>query len=75
MRTFPVVLGRGESLFGEAAKPSGLRLVKLQTSATGDVMSIYIPDGNVGMGSFASDERSERELARRKKNDEGDVVI
>ena len=37
--TFPVVLGRSKRLFGEHAKPSTLRLVRSQVSATGVVMS------------------------------------
>lgn len=65
--TFPVVLGRGKRLFGEAAKPSALRLVHSQVSATGVVMSLYVPDGDIKAGSFASTEPSEKELARRKK--------
>ena len=67
MWTFPVVLGRGKRLFGEAARPSALRLVRSQVSATGAVMSTYVPDGDIQPGSFASIEPSERELARRKK--------
>jgi dihydrofolate reductase len=65
--TFPVVLGRGKRLFGETAKPSGLRLVRSEVSTTGVVMSTYAPAGDVRPGSFASDEPSEQELARRKK--------
>jgi dihydrofolate reductase len=65
--TFPVVLGRGKRLFGENAKPSTLRLVRSQVSATGVVMSTYVPGGDIRTGSFASVAPSEKELARRKK--------
>ncbi len=65
--TFPVVLGRGKRLFGENAKPSGLRLVRSQVSATGVVMSTYVPDGEIRSGSFESAKPSEQELDRRKK--------
>ena len=65
--TFPVVLGRGKRLFGEAAKPSALRLVRSQASTTGVVMSTYVPAGDVQPGSFTSAEPSKKELARRKK--------
>lgn len=68
--TFPVVLGRGKRLFSETAKPSALRLVRSQVSATGVVMSTYVPRGDIQPGSFASAEPSERELARRKKGAE-----
>jgi dihydrofolate reductase len=65
--TFPVVLGRGKRLFGEHAKPSTLRLVRSQVSATGVVMSTYVTGGDIRTGSFASVAPSEKELARRKK--------
>jgi dihydrofolate reductase len=65
--TFPVVLGRGKRLFGETTKPSGLRLVRSQVSATGVVMSTYVPNGEIRPGSFVGAEPSEKELARRKK--------
>lgn len=64
--TFPVVLGWGKRLFGENAKPSALRLVRSQVSATGVVMSTYVPSGDIRPGSFPSAEPSEKELARRK---------
>lgn len=65
--TFPLVLGRGKRLFGENAKPTALRLVRSQVSATGVVMSTYVPAGEIRPGSFAGAEPSEKELARRKK--------
>jgi dihydrofolate reductase len=65
--TFPAVLGRGKRLFGEAIKPSALRLVSSRVSTTGVVMSTYAPAGDIRPGSFASLEPSERELARREK--------
>jgi dihydrofolate reductase len=65
--TFPLVLGRGKRLFAENSKALALRLVRSQVSATGVVMSTYVPDGDVRPGSFASAEPSEKELARRKK--------
>lgn len=50
--TFPVVLGRGKRLFGENAKPSALRLDRSQVSATGVVMSTYVPNGDIKPGAF-----------------------
>lgn len=64
--TFPVVLGLGKRLFGEAAKPSALRLVHSGVSNSGAVMSTYVPDGAIRPGSFAGTEPSEKELARRE---------
>jgi dihydrofolate reductase len=65
--TFPVVLGRGKRLFGEAARPSALRLVRSRASSSGVVMSTYVPAGDIRLGSFASGEPSERERARRER--------
>jgi len=65
--TFPVILGRGKRLFEASAKPSALRLVGTQTSATGVVMSTYTPAGDVRPGSFPSSEPSAKERARRAK--------
>ena len=65
--SFPVVLGRGKRLFEATAKPGALRLVGTRTSATGVVMSTYVPAGEIRPGSFAQTEPSAKELARRKK--------
>ncbi len=62
-----MVLGRGKRLFSETARPAALRLVRSQVSATGVVMSTYVPGGDIQPGSFASSEPSEMELGRRKK--------
>ncbi len=67
--TYPVVLRRGKRLFDENAKPFALRLVRSKVSATGVVMTTYVPDGDVRSGSFASDEPSEKELVRRNGAD------
>jgi dihydrofolate reductase len=65
--TFPVVLGRGKRLFEAGAKAGALRLAASQTSATGVVMSTYVPAGDIPPGSFAQTEPSEKELERRAK--------
>jgi dihydrofolate reductase len=65
--TFPVVLGRGKRLFEAGAKPGALRLAASLTSATGVVMSTYVPAGDVRPGSFVQAEPSEKEVERRAK--------
>ena len=65
--TFPVVLGRGKRLFEAGAKAGALRLVRSQTSASGVVMSTYVPAGEVPSGSFVQAEPSAKELERRAK--------
>jgi len=64
--TFPVVLGRGKRLFGELAKPSALRLIRSQVSASGAVLSTYVPAGDIQPGTFAMIDPSAQELARRQ---------
>jgi dihydrofolate reductase len=63
--TFPVLLGQGKRLFGEAAPPSGLRLVDSRTSTTGVLITTYEKDGDVPLGSFEAEEPSEAEIRRR----------
>lgn len=65
--TFPVVLGRGKRLFTTDAEPTALKLVRSVTSATGVVMSTYVPAGEIKPGTFAVIEPSEQEQARRKR--------
>ena len=62
-----MVLGRGKRLFSEISKPTGLTLLHSQISATGVVMSTYVPSGDILPSSFLSVAPSEKELARRKK--------
>jgi dihydrofolate reductase len=62
----PVVVGRGKRLFGGDAAPTGLELVDSNLSTTGVIMATYRRAGEVQTGSFASQEPSERELARRE---------
>jgi len=65
--TFPVVLGRGKRLFEAGAKASALRLVASRASASGVVMSTYVPAGEIRLGSFVQSEPSAKELERRAK--------
>ena len=65
--TFPVVLGRGKRLFEAGAKAGALKLAASLTSATGVVMSTYVPAGDVPLGSFVQAAPSEKEVERRTK--------
>jgi dihydrofolate reductase len=64
---FPVLLGRGKKLFGEAAMPGELTLVSSQTSTTGVIIARYRPAGPVRTGSFQLAEPSAAETARRAR--------
>jgi dihydrofolate reductase len=65
--TMPVILGRGKRLFGGASAPAGLRLVDHRIASTGATVTVYEPAGAVPTGSFADENPSEAELARRAK--------
>ena len=64
---FPLLLGKGKRWVDESAKPGEFELVSSVTSTTGVIASRYRPFGPVRTGSFAQDEPSEAELARREK--------
>ena len=64
---FPVLLGRGKSFFGDAARPGELELLSSQTSTTGVIIARYRPAGPVRTGSFQLADPSPAELARRAR--------
>jgi dihydrofolate reductase len=64
---FPVLLGRGKTLFGAATQPGELSLVSSQTSTTGVIIARYRPAGPVRTGSFQLAEPSAAEQARRAR--------
>jgi dihydrofolate reductase len=64
---YPVVLGKGKRLFGEGALPAALKLVDSKASPSGVTINTYERDGAVKSGSFAHDQPSADELARRER--------
>jgi dihydrofolate reductase len=56
---FPVLVGPGKRLFGDATQAAGLELAESATSSTGVVMATYRPVGGLEVGSFALDEPAE----------------
>jgi dihydrofolate reductase len=62
---FPLVLGNGKRLFDDGTVPAGLELTSSQTSSTGVIMATYRPGVDIKYGSFAAEEPSEAEQARR----------
>ena len=62
---FPLVLGKGKRLFGDGTVPEGLELVDAKVSSTGVIMTAYRTGAEIKAGSFALDEPSEAEVARR----------
>jgi dihydrofolate reductase len=66
---FPVVVGPGKRLFGEATVPVGLTLVDSKVTTAGVIIATYRPAGRIQRGSFAFEEPTEREIERRKRLD------
>ena len=69
--TFPVLLGKGKSIFDGSEKPSGLKLADSFTTDKGVVISTYEPAGEVPTGSFETKQPSEQEVERREKMEAG----
>jgi dihydrofolate reductase len=69
--TFPVLLGRGKSIFDGTQAPSRLKMIGHFVSDSGVVFATYEPAGDVPQGSFETKQPSEAELERRKKIETG----
>lgn len=65
--TAPIVLGKGKRLFGEGTPAAAFRPIEHRLTSTGIVLSTYEPAGAVETGTFATEEPSEAELARRER--------
>jgi dihydrofolate reductase len=63
---FPVIVGKGKRIFGDDVAPAAFELVDSRISTTGVIMTRYRKKGPVEIGSFALDEPTEAEVARRK---------
>jgi dihydrofolate reductase len=64
---FPLVLGKGKRLFEVGTLPAGLEVASSEVSSTGVITAAYRPGPEIKYGSFAAEEPSEEELARRAK--------
>jgi len=67
----PVALGTGKRLFGDGTPARTFKPIEQHLGSGGCVISILEPAGPVATGSFATQEPSEPELARRAKVAEG----
>mgnify|MGYP003913227713 CR=1 FL=1 len=64
---YPLTLGKGKKLFAEGTTPQQWKMTASLISPTGVIMAKYVPDGEVRIGSYVSNEVSEAELERREK--------
>ncbi len=67
LKIFPVTIGTVKRLFGEGTIPVGFELLENKTSTTGVIIATYERAGEIKTGSFALDNPTETELARRKR--------
>ena len=65
--TFPVLLGKGKTLFGPDGASGAMKLVESSASSTGVLIARYEPAGPVRTGTFETKAPSEAELARRER--------
>ena len=63
----PLMLGTGKRLFDTGTVPVALQLVESQTVSTGATLHVYRPVGKPDYGSFAQEEPSPEEIARRQR--------
>ena len=71
LMTFPVLLGKGKSIFDVSQRPTRMKLTDHHVSDKGVVFTIYEPDGEVETGTFATKEPSQAEIELREKIREG----
>jgi len=71
LMVFPVVLGKGKSIFDRSQVAEALKLVDHHVSNKGVVFLNYEPGGEVPTGSFATKEPSRDELELQEKIKEG----
>ena len=64
---FPVLVGKGKRCFGEGTIPAGLKLVDSTVSSTGVTINTYERAGDIDPGSFAFEEPTAEEVARRER--------
>jgi hypothetical protein len=61
------VLGTGTRLFADGTIPAGVKVVSSTITGNGVVAAVYEQAGAIEYGSFALDEPTEAERARREK--------
>jgi len=71
LMTFPILLGRGKSIYDGLQDSGAFRLAKSHVSDKGVIFGAYEPNGEVPTGTFATKEPSEAELELREKIKDG----
>lgn len=71
LMTFPLMLGRGKSIFDGLAKAGTMKLDDQFVTDSGVLMTTYEPSGDVQTGTFETKHPSEAEMGRREKMRQG----
>ena len=58
-------------MFGDGTSPGAMRMVEHEVTPRGNIIAAYEPDGAVKTGTFAVQQPSAAELARRQKVADG----
>jgi dihydrofolate reductase len=58
LKIFPVTIGHGKRLFGNATIPASFKLLETKTSTTGVITANYKRDGDIRTGSFDLDNQT-----------------
>jgi dihydrofolate reductase len=67
----PIVLGEGKRLFGDGTPPRTLRMTEHYVSDGGNIVATFRPAGPIQIGSYISEQPSEREKLRQAEMAEG----
>jgi dihydrofolate reductase len=67
----PLVLGQGKRLFGDATPPRTLKMTEHHVSEGGIIVATYQPAGPVEIGTYVTEQPSEREKVRQAEMAEG----
>lgn len=65
--TFPVTVGSGKRLFGDGTPAAAFRVVDSTPSSTGVIITTYRRAGEIARGSFAFENPTDEEVARRQR--------
>jgi len=71
LMTFPVLLGKGKSIFDASLRPSRMKLADHYVSGSGVTFTTYEPNGEVETGTFATKPPSQAEIELRERIKEG----
>ena len=72
LMTFPVVIGQGKRLFGDATLSLAMRLVEQKVTTGGTVIATYEPGGTVEHGWAGPQSKGAREVERQRRMAAGD---